>query len=292
MTAHPPSTQAGVRVPVGPDPSRASIARVYDYALGGKDNFDVDRAAFEQIQRIAPRWGDVCRMNRRWLHRVVRYMAGQAEIDQFLDIGAGLPTFGNTHEVAQQENPAARVIYVDNDPLVNTFGRALLERNEQTHVVAGDLLEAATLLENQKVLQHIDMDRPIGLIIGGLLNHLDDEIDPPGVMREYNKRLPGGSYVAITSFYDPGDENRELHRLARRLEQAFVEMGLGSGWFRTRTHHRAYFDGLELIPPGLTELEDWWPAGPPPRPRLPEERVVRGGVGYKQLPPPKRLRSI
>ncbi|MET8795467.1 SAM-dependent methyltransferase [Nocardia sp. NPDC004568] len=274
------------------DTTRPSIARVYDYSLGGKDNYDVDRAAFEQIQRIAPRQGDVSRMNRRWLHRVVRYLAGPAAIEQFLDIGAGLPTVGNTHQIAQQENPEATVVYVDNDPVCNAHGRVLLEQNENTHFVSGDLLEEDTLLENKHVLQYLDMDRPVAVILCGLLHHLDDELDPPRVMREYISRLPAGSYVAITNFWDPADENPELHDLAKRLEQAFTEMGLGSGWYRTRAQQLEYFDGLEIIAPGLVELEDWWPAGPATRPRLPEEKVIIGGVGYKRPPERTHLHSV
>ncbi|WP_063034603.1 SAM-dependent methyltransferase [Nocardia grenadensis] len=287
-----PAPRTGVRVPVGVDTTRPSIARVYDYSLGGKDNYDVDRAAFEQIQRIAPRQGDVSRMNRRWLHRVVRYLAGPAAIDQFLDIGAGLPTVGNTHQIAQQENPEATVVYVDNDPVCNAHGRVLLEQNENTHFVSGDLLEENTLLENKNVLQYLDMDRPIAVILCGLLHHVDDELEPARVMREYIARLPAGSYVAITNFWDPDDENPELHDLAVRLERAFTEMGLGSGWYRTRAEQLEYFDGLEIIAPGLVELEDWWPAGPATRPRLPEEKVIIGGVGYKRPVEKVRLRSV
>ena len=284
-----PAPQTGVRIPVGVDTTRASIARVYDYSLGGKDNYEVDREAFEQIQRVAPRQGDVSRMNRRWLHRVVRYLAGPAGIDQFLDIGAGLPTVGNTHQIAQQENPEARVVYVDNDPVCNAHGRVLLEQNENTHFVAGDVLDENTLLENKDVIQYLDMDRPIAIILCGLLHHIDDELDPPGLMRNYIDRLPVGSYVAITNFFDPGAEQPQLHDLAMRLQQAFTDMGLGSGWYRTRDKHLEYFDGLELLPPGLVELDDWWPSGPRTRENLPEERVVIGGVGYKR---PTQLRSV
>ncbi|MFD4406607.1 SAM-dependent methyltransferase [Nocardia sp. NPDC058499] len=280
-----PAPRTGVRVPVGVDTTRPSIARVYDYSLGGKDNYDVDRVAFEQVMEFAPRQGDVSRMNRRWLHRVVRYLAGPAGIDQFLDIGAGLPTVGNTHQIAQQENPEAKVVYVDNDPVCNAHGRVLLEQNENTHYVYGDILEEGTLLENKQVMQYLDPDRPIGVFVCGLLHHLDDDLDPAVMMHEYIQRLSAGSYVAITNFWDPGDEDPQLHTLAKQLERAFTEMGLGSGWYRTRKQQLEYFEGLELIPPGLSELEDWWPSGPPTRQRLPEEKVVIGGVGYKRHVP-------
>ncbi|MGV9638074.1 SAM-dependent methyltransferase [Nocardia rhamnosiphila] len=273
------------------DTTRPSIARFYDYSLGGKDNYDVDRAAFEQVQRIAPRMGDVSRMNRRWLHRVVRYLAGPAGIDQFLDIGAGLPTVGNIHQIAQQENPEATVVYVDNDPVCNAHGRVLLEQNENTHFVSGDLLEENTLLENKDVLQYLEPSRPVGLVLGWILHHLDDALKPAAVMREYIERLPGGSYVVISNFWNPADENPELSEMAERLQQAFTEMGLGSGWYRTRAQQLEYFEGLELTAPGLVELENWWPSGPLSRPQLPEERLMLGGVGYKR-PAPIQLRPV
>ncbi|WP_280489945.1 SAM-dependent methyltransferase [Nocardia carnea] len=284
--------RTSVRVPVGVDITRPSIARVYDYSLGGKDNYDVDRVAFEQILEYAPRQGDVSRMNRRWLHRVVRYLAGPAGIDQFLDIGAGLPTVGNTHQIAQQENREAEVVYVDNDPVCCAHGRVLLEQNENTHYVQGDILQEGTLLENQLIAQYLDLDRPIAVLVCGVLHHLDDDLDPAGVMREYNKLLADGSYVAITNFWDPDGENPELSVLARNVQRAFVEMGLGSGWYRTRGQLLEYFDGLDLIPPGLTELENWWPSGPLWRSLLPEERIVLGGVGHKRMPAPPRLRHV
>ncbi|WP_040839566.1 SAM-dependent methyltransferase, partial [Nocardia brevicatena] len=181
----PESASRSDRKPVGVDTTRASIARVYDYSLGGKDNYEVDRAALQQILEVAPRQGDVSKMNRRWLHRVVRYLGGTAGIDQFLDIGAGLPTVGNTHEIAQQQNPEARVVYVDNDPVCNAHGRVLLEQNEYTHFVSADLTEEGTLLSQEKITRYFDMDRPIGLILCGILHHLDDQDDPAGITKRY-----------------------------------------------------------------------------------------------------------
>lgn len=269
------------RKPVGVDTTRASIARVYDYSLGGKDNYEIDRAALQQILEVAPRQGDVSKMNRRWLHRVVRYLGGTAGIDQFLDIGAGLPTVGNTHEIAQQQNPEARVVYVDNDPVCNAHGRVLLEQNEYTHFVSADLTEEGTLLSQEKITRYFDMDRPIGLILCGILHHLDDEDDPAGITKRYIDLLPEGSYLAISHFWDPG-EGAERHELALEMQHRFTECGLGSGWFRTTEQIAEYFGDLEIIEPGLVELDDWWPAGPPTRPRYPEERMMIGGVGYKR----------
>ncbi|GGK97390.1 SAM-dependent methyltransferase [Nocardia jinanensis] len=276
-----PAHRTGVRKPVGVDTTRASIARVYDYSLGGKDNYDIDRAAYAAILEVAPRQGDVSIMNRRWLHRVTRHLAGAAGIDQFLDIGAGLPTVANTHEIAQQQNPDARVVYVDNDPVCNAHGRVLLEQNENTHFVPADLLEDKTLLRNSDVTRYLDMDRPIALILCGLLHHVDDELDPVGIMHKYVELLPPGSYLALSHFYDPGPADPQQHALAKELERRFTEKGLGSGWYRTNEQILEYFSGLELIEPGLVQLDEWWPAGPPLRPRYPEENAMVGGVAYK-----------
>ncbi|MFI5718759.1 SAM-dependent methyltransferase [Nocardia sp. NPDC051750] len=288
LSSQPPIYARG---PVGVDTTRPSIARVYDYSLGGKDNYDVDRAAYMHIEHVAPRYDAVARANRRWLHRVIRHLAGTAGIDQFLDIGAGMPTTLNTHQVAQYENRHARVVYVDNDPLCAVHGSALLVQNENTRYIRGDLLEPGTLLENQEVTSHLDTNRPIGLLVCGLLHHLDDGLDPAAVVRDYTTRLPAGSYLATTNFWDPADEYPELHTLATKLERAFTTSGLGPARFRTRAQQLEYFDGLHLIEPGLTQLDDWWPPGPPTRPRRPAQRLILGGVGYKQPPPPPQIHA-
>ncbi|WP_280266290.1 SAM-dependent methyltransferase [Nocardia wallacei] len=270
----------GVRVPVGVDTERASIARVYDATLGGKDNYDVDRVVRDKVAEIAPRQSEVAWMNRQWLHRVVRYLSGPAGIDQFLDIGAGLPTVGNTHEIAQQQNPCAAVVYVDNDPVCNVHGRVLLESNEYTHFVPADLTEPDTLLAHPEVGAHLDLTRPLALILCGILHHVDDALDPVGIMRHYIDAVPPGSYVAITHFWDPADGS-DAHDMAIELQKRFITAGLGSGWYRTREEIAAFFGDLELLEPGLVELDDWWPMGPALEPRCTEKRLLLGGVGYK-----------
>ena len=270
----------GVRVPVGADPTRASIARVYDATLGGKDNYDVDRAVRDRVAEIAPRQTDVARMNRAWLHRVVRYLAGPVGIDQFLDIGAGLPTVGNTHEIVQQHNRSASVVYVDNDPVCQIHGRVLLETDENTRFVAADLTEPDTLLGHPDVVARLDPSRPWALILCGILHHVDDAMDPAGIVRRYIEAIPPGSYVAITHFWDP-DDGTEAHDMAIALEDRFIHAGLGSGWYRHREEIAALFGDLELLAPGLVELDDWWPMGPATGPRCTEKRLLLGAVGRK-----------
>ncbi|GAA5063047.1 SAM-dependent methyltransferase [Nocardia callitridis] len=276
-----PTPQTGVRAPVGVDPTRASIARVYDATLGGKDNYDVDRFVRDKVAEIAPRQSDVARMNRRWLHRVVRYLSGTVGIDQFLDIGAGLPTVGNTHEIVQQQNPDAKVVYVDNDPVCNAHGRVLLETNENTHFVPADLTQPDTLLSHAEVTKHLDLSRPIGVVLCGILHHVDDDLDPAAIMQRYVDRLAPGSYIGITHFWDPGAESDEAHQMALELQRRFTEMGLGSGWYRSRAEITSLFGDLNILEPGVVELDDWWPSGPSVHQRSTDERLILGGLGYK-----------
>jgi hypothetical protein len=263
------------------DPTIPTIARVYDASLGGKDNFDVDRQVWERIRAAAPHQGDVSKMNRRWLVRVVRYLADEVGIDQFLDLGSGLPTAENTHQVAQYHNPEARVVYVDVDPICSAHGRAMLEENDHTHFVEADMARPAELLQSPDVACRLDFGRPMVLMQCGTLHHIPDEGDPAGMMRQYIDALPSGSYVAITHFWDPADENPELSRKAREMEHTFTKLGLGSGYYRTRAAIAELFGDLELISPGLTELEEWWPSGPRVRRLSPEEHLILGGVGRK-----------
>jgi hypothetical protein len=169
---------------------------------------------------------------------------------------------------------------VDNDPVCNAHGRAMLEANENTHFVPADLTDPNTLLAHPDVNKYLDLRRPVALILCGILHHVDDALDPVGIMRNYIDGLPSGSYVGITHFWDP-DDGSEAHRMARELEYRFTQLGLGSGWYRTREQIAALFCDLEMLEPGLVELDDWWPDGPPARPRLTEERLLLGGVGRK-----------
>lgn len=264
------------------DPTRPTIARAYDASLGGKDHYEVDRQVWERIKAVAPHQGEVSQMNRRWLVRAVRYLADVAGIDQFLDLGSGLPTVENTHQVAQYHKSETRVVYVDIDPVCCVHGRALLEENDFTHFVEADMTRPAELLGNPAITSRIDFDRPLVLMQCGTLHHVPDADDPAGIMRQYIDALPSGSYVALTHFWDPGEEHPELSAKAHELEHAFTQLGLGSGYYRRREKIAELFGDLEMVPPGLVELNDWWPGGPATRPRWPEEHLVLGGVGCKQ----------
>jgi hypothetical protein len=272
--------EAEHRVPVGVDPTRASIARVYDAMLGGKDNYEIDRAVKRELLKVAPELATIARDNREWLIRVTRFLVGTARVDQILDCGSGLPAAENTHEAAARLNPDTKVVYVDNDPVVAAHGRALLEEGRNAFFAVADLTRPDEVLADDTVVNHIDLTRPLGLMQVSTLHHVADDLDPAAIMRAYVDRLPSGSYVAITHFYDPGDVG-PLATLAAKLQDIMVSGPMGSGYFRTRDEIAAMFAGLDLIDPGLTLLPDWWPDGPRTRPLLDVQQLILGGVARK-----------
>jgi SAM-dependent methyltransferase len=273
------AAQSERKTPVGVDPTRASIARVYDAFLGGKDNYEVDREVLRGVQKAAPEAQELATENRGFLIRVCRFLAAQAGITQFLDCGSGLPTAENTHQVVQRINPDARVVYVDNDPVVLAHGRALLEENDRTHFVAADIFEPHEILDNPTVRQHIDFTEPLALLQMGTLHHFDGSRERPAqIMRQYIDALPAGSFVGISHFLDPENEHSAV---ARKMENMFLHSPMGSGTFRTRAELLELFDGLQLIDPGLTLCADWWPDGPRLAPLNQVQYCIAGGVGLK-----------
>jgi SAM-dependent methyltransferase len=255
------------------DTSKPSIARVYDAVLGGKDNYEVDRVVADGVKRTVPHIGDVGWFNRAVLGRAVRYLAAEAGIRQFIDLGAGLPTLENTHHVAQRVNPEARVVYVDNDPIVLAHGRALLEENANTGVSSADLRDPATVLAEPAVRRLIDFDEPVGVLLVGILHHLHDDEDPKGIVDTYMSHVPAGSHLVITAFCDTGPE-------ARAVEQTMLHL-LGTGRFRTTEEITAYFDGYELLEPGVVSLPLWRPEEPVAEPLTVAQRLMAGGMARK-----------
>jgi SAM-dependent methyltransferase len=278
-----PSTGAPLSNDVRPvyiDTTKACIARVYDAFLNGKDNYDIDREVVRQVQQVAPEAGRMALDNRDFLIRVTRFIASQTGVTQFLDCGSGLPTSENTHQVAQRIQPDARVVYIDNDPVVLAHGRALLVENDQTHFSAADIFKPHEILNDEIVRRHLDFSEPIALFQLGTLHHYDGECSPQSIMQEYIDALPSGSYVAISHFLDPGTTS-ELSELARKMEQSFLHSPMGSGVFRTRAEIEGMFPGLELVEPGLTLCVDWWPDGPRIKPLDPVQHCIVGAVGRK-----------
>jgi len=203
-------------VPPEIDVTKPSVARVYDAILGGKDNFAVDRAVAAEAFKALPDDGKGARYNRAVLGRAVRFMASQG-IDQFLDLGSGLPTLQNTHEIAQALNPAARVVYVDNDISVRVHAHALLADDASTIVVMADLREPASILESPEITSFLDFSRPIGLILNAVIHHITDDEDPHGLVARYVSAIAPGSYVQITHFSNASEKARAMEKV---LQQA------------------------------------------------------------------------
>jgi SAM-dependent methyltransferase len=261
------------------DVTKPSIARAYDAALNGKDNYEVDRELLCRILEVAPEAKQIAWDNRMFLIRLVRFLADKAGVTQFLDCGSGLPTAENTHQVAQRLQPDARVVYIDNDPVVLAYGRALLQDNDQTHLIDADIFEPRQIIDNENVRKYLDFSEPIALLQNGTLHHYNGTRSPADIMREYIDALPSGSYVGISHFLDP--QTDEYSKLARRIEQVFLHSPLGCGWFRTRAEIESMFPGLELLEPGLTLCAQWWPDGPQIEPLHPVQHCIVGGVGRK-----------
>ncbi|MHA6626147.1 SAM-dependent methyltransferase [Pseudonocardia sichuanensis] len=235
------------------DLSRPSIARVYDYLLGGKEHLDVDRRAANALLNVVPEVAEIAKDNRSFLRRGVEYLVGEAGIRQIVDVGSGLPSAGNVHEVAHAVDPGTRIAYVDNDPVVLAHARALLATDERTTVVTADLRKPDSIFDQLGANDLIDLDEPVAVLLSGVLHHLSDDDDPAAVVATVRDRLAAGSHLLITHFlFD--DESR-----AFALERAFLHGGLGSGRFRSWDELRSYFGGWELVEPGLVYANDWRP---------------------------------
>ncbi|MEO3876648.1 SAM-dependent methyltransferase [Nonomuraea sp. B12E4] len=255
------------------DASKPSIARVYDAFLGGKDNFAVDRAiALEGMKRFPDR-GEGARQNRAMLFRGVKYMTEQG-IDQFLDVGSGLPTMDNTHSVAQRINPDARVVYVDIDPIVLSHARAILQTNEHTRVITADMREPEAIFHHPKVEGFLDFSRPIGMLLVAVVHHLGDDEGPEELVNVYKSRMAPGSYMQLTHFCSCAPEVRDL-------EGVLLAM-LGTGRARDMKEIVRFFDGLELVEPGVVHLPEWRPEGPVKKPLSLGGLCIAGGMGHKR----------
>ena len=261
---------------VGPqvDANTPSVARCYDYLLGGKNNFEVDRQVVDAIVEDWPGVVPLAKHNRAFLRRAIRFLVGECGITQILDIGSGLPTEGNVHEIAHEVNPEVQVVYVDIDPLVLAHARALLaEDAERVGVIVADARKPSSIFEDPTVRKYLDLDKPLGLITAGILHHLRDEEDPVGVAQAFKERIPSGSYVVISNVIDDGESG---HKDAQRT----VMEELGSGFFRTWEQQRPYFDGLELVQPGFVYANDWRPDEDTER-ESPWHTFLCAGVGRK-----------
>ena len=247
------------------DTGKAHPARVYDWLLGGKDNYPMDEAVGA---KLPPEARDGARQNRQFMHRAAAWLAGQG-IDQFLDIGTGIPTEPNLHQVVQRVVPSAKVVYTDNDPIVLRHGEALLASHPEgaTSYIEADVRRPGEILEYaQRVL---DFERPIALSLIALLHFLPDEQDPYRIVRDLLASLPSGSYLTLS--HAGSDFYPEL------AEQATAEYAKGGIrlWLRTRAGVARFFDGLELVEPGLVTAPEWFRTSEAP---TPEDSGIYVGV--------------
>jgi SAM-dependent methyltransferase len=230
---------------------------MYDYYLGGKDNFAADRAAAEQALAVAPELRSGARQSRRFLTRVIQFMVGEG-IRQFIDIGCGLPTQGNVHEIARAGSPDVRVAYVDNDPVVISHARALLENNPLIVVVQADLREPAKLLADPDLRNLIDLRRPVGVVMSSVLHIIPDDELALSAVRHLRDAVVPGSYIAIA--HAVSDLRPDVTAALSKLYQTSTKI---SGPHRSNLRNRAevevYFDGLELVEPGFTYISEWRP---------------------------------
>jgi hypothetical protein len=227
---------------------------MYDYYLGGKDNYPADRAAAEQVGALFPAIGTMARQNRSFMVRAARYLAAEAGVRQFLDIGTGLPTSPNLHEVAQGEAPEARVVYADNDPLVLTHARALLTSTSagRTAYVEADLADPESILGCPVLADTLDLSRPVALSLIAILHFFPDEKEPYAIVSRLMDALPAGSYLMLS--HATGDFDPAVSRVA----DSYRAQGI-AGQLRSRVEVARFFDGLELVDPGLVVAHRWRP---------------------------------
>ena len=240
------------------DTTKAHQARGYDYLLGGKDNYAADRAMVDAWLKIDPGMAFTARANRAFLGRAVRFLAAEAGIRQFLDIGTGIPTAGNTHEVAQAIAPETRVVYVDYDPVVLAHARALLDSHESgaTEYIDADLRDTGAILG--KARQLLDFTQPVAITLISILHAIPDGDDPHAIVTELLDAAPSGSYLAIShmgSDLYQTDTRQGLADIADRMGQQNI------AW-RSREQVARFFEGTDLVDPGLVRVEEWRPAAP------------------------------
>jgi hypothetical protein len=254
------------------DGERPNSARMYDYLLGGASNFAVDREAARQAATVFPHFRIAVRVNRAFLGRAVSYLARQG-IDQFLDLGSGIPTVGNVHEVARRHNPRARVAYVDHEPVAVTHARMLLGDDPYSAVVQEDIRHPARVLASPRVTELLDLSRPVAVLAVAILHFLPDSMDPHGMLAAYRDACAPGSYLALSHGAKVTLTDQQiadfLAQYARTPTPAV---------FRTRPEIERFFAGYEPVEPGVTLLPRWRPDQPVSEQEALESNLY-GGVG-------------
>ncbi|MEU2775169.1 SAM-dependent methyltransferase [Streptomyces sp. NPDC007162] len=263
-------TQDGIR-PVEIDTSKPHPARIYDYLLGGKDNYEVDRQAADRLAAVAPEVFIGVRANRAFLQRAVRHVIDSG-VRQILDVGTGLPTSPNIHEVAQGLAPDVRVAYVDNDPIVKAHGDALLSRSGSTSIVLADLRDPQSVVDHPEVRRVIDFGRPVALFLVAILHFVRDDEEPERIVATLRDALPPGSFLVLShataDFADRSDA------------QAVYNNATATMTLRPRDRVERFFEGFELVEPGVAQVPFWRPDTTPPAGS--EEIGFYGGVAVKK----------
>ena len=270
-----PPWAAAVTIPAGQQAEGPSIARIYDYLLGGSHNFAADEEAATTFLARWPDARETMRANRAFLGRAVRYLAGQAGIRQFLDIGSGIPTMGNVHEIAQQTAPDARVVYVDNEEVAILHSRAILARNQNATAIQADLRRPAEILGSPQLLGLLDVSQPVALLLVAVLHFFPDSDQPAALVAELRDALAPGSYVVISHGTTDGQ--------APHVAEAMGHYNQTTAPFRPRRRAEvmAFFDGLEMVDPGLLPVPLWRPDQPGDASDLPMQIAAYGGAGCK-----------
>ncbi|MFF8268264.1 SAM-dependent methyltransferase [Streptomyces sp. NPDC016562] len=244
--------------PPGIDISVPSVSRIYDYYLGGSHNFEVDRQAARRAMEFMPGLPKIMQANRAFMRRAVRHAVAEG-VTQFLDIGSGIPTFGNVHEVAQAASPEARVVYVDHDPVAVAHSQAVLDGDDRTGVIAADLRKPKEILEAPEVGRLLDLGRPVALLLVAVLHFLEDADDPYAAVAELRDALAPGSLLILTHASYEGIPLTEevaggVVSVYRDIRNPLV--------MRTRERIIPFFDGFEMLEPGLVSMPDWRPDRP------------------------------
>lgn len=256
------------------DLERPSPARIYDYLLGGSHNLAVDRAFAEQVIEVMPDAPAGARANRAFLYRAVRYLV-DAGVRQFLDLGSGIPTAGNVHEVAQRAASDTRVVYVDIDPVAVAHSRSLLADNDRADVVQADLRDPDRILDSPQAKALLDLSEPVGLLMVAILHVIPAADEPAGLVSRLRDRIAAGSYLTIghgTADSRPTD-GAKLEEISRRTPTPMT--------LRSRAHVERFFDGFELVDPGLVWVPQWHPEPGDDPGEHPEQSANYGGVGRK-----------
>jgi hypothetical protein len=264
-------------LPLPIDTRTPNPARRYDYWLDGKDNFAADRTSGDAIEKIYPHIRTSVRQNRQFLHRAVRYLVEQAGVRQFLDVGTGLPTADNTHEVAQRIAPQCRIVYVDNDPLVMVHARALLTGSPEgrTAYIEADLLEPQTILARGDLTATLDLKQPIAVLLVAVLHFVPDDAVANAAVKTLVEATAPGSYLVISHATDDLMDPETVQALADG-----GHLGSADTTLRSKERIAGLFGGLDMVEPGLQIVSDWLPDTDAPRPS-PEHVSVYGGVARK-----------